>query len=95
MACCVRAIATGGGGVPELIEDGQNGLLYPMGDVERMAAGAIRLLQDPAALEQMSRAARARAQGHFCASRVIPQYEAFYEAVIQRSQSYLPAPVGV
>ena len=37
MACSVPTIATRVGGVPELIDDGENGLLFPIGDVEAMA----------------------------------------------------------
>ena len=84
MACCVPCIATRVGGVPELIDDGANGMLFPVGDVERMAAAAIALLQDPARLESMATAARATAQQHFCASRIIPRYEAFYERILAR-----------
>lgn len=82
MACCVPAIATQVGGVPELIHDGVNGLLFPVGDVEAMAQAATALLSDDARLEAMSRAARITAQQHFCASRIIPLYEEFYERVI-------------
>ncbi len=87
MACCVPAIATNVGGVPELIETGKNGLLFPVGDVESMAAAAIALLNDPARLEAMSRAARKTAQDHFCSSRIIPLYEQYYERVIARTAS--------
>src|ERR1019366_1448465 len=40
MDCKVPSIATRVGGVPELIDDGVTGLLYPVGNVEDMAAGA-------------------------------------------------------
>ena len=46
MACKVPSIATRVGGVPELIDDGVTGLLYPVGNVEDMAAGAVSLLKD-------------------------------------------------
>ena len=46
MACKVPSIATRVGGVPELIDDGVTGLLYPVGNVEDMAAGAVGLLKD-------------------------------------------------
>jgi N-acetyl-alpha-D-glucosaminyl L-malate synthase BshA len=82
MACRVPAIATRVGGVPELIDDGVNGLLYNVGDVEAMATGAIRILSDPDLLETFSTAARRTAQDHFCASRIIPHYERYYEQII-------------
>ena len=88
MACRVPAIATRVGGVPELIDDGVNGLLFDVGDIEAMAAAAIDLLSDPARLEAMSAAARKTAQDHFCASRIIPLYEEYYERVIARTQTH-------
>ncbi|MGA8940688.1 MAG: N-acetyl-alpha-D-glucosaminyl L-malate synthase BshA [Acidobacteriaceae bacterium] len=82
MACRVPAVATRVGGVPELIEDGVNGLLFDVGDVDGMTAGAISILSDPALLERMSTAARRTAQDHFCASRIIPLYERYYERIV-------------
>ncbi|MBW4037682.1 MAG: N-acetyl-alpha-D-glucosaminyl L-malate synthase BshA [Acidobacteria bacterium] len=82
MACCVPAVATRVGGVPELINSGTNGLLYDIGDVDGMAEGAISVLSKPALLESMSKAARRTAQDHFCASRIIPLYERYYERII-------------
>src|SRR5579875_1928591 len=79
MACCVPAIATSVGGVPELINNGVDGLLFPVGDVDAMSSAAIALLSDSARLQSMANAARATAQRNFCASRIIPLYENFYE----------------
>ena len=47
MACKVPSIATRVGGVPELIEDGVTGLLYPVGAVAEMAAGAVEPAERP------------------------------------------------
>jgi N-acetyl-alpha-D-glucosaminyl L-malate synthase BshA len=85
MACSVPAIGTRVGGVPELIEDQVNGLLFEVGDVEAMSNAAIELLGDEPRLQAMSAAARRTAQDRFCASRIIPHYEAYYERVIARS----------
>jgi glycosyltransferase involved in cell wall biosynthesis len=85
MACSVPTIATRVGGVPELVTDGVNGMLFPVGDVEAMAAAAIDLLRDDERLTQMAEAARTTATDHFCASRIIPVYEQYYERVIAHS----------
>jgi N-acetyl-alpha-D-glucosaminyl L-malate synthase BshA len=74
MACKVPSIATRVGGVPELIDDGETGLLYTVGDIEGMAQGALSLLSNPARLAAMRNAGRRTAQERFCASLVVPQY---------------------
>jgi N-acetyl-alpha-D-glucosaminyl L-malate synthase BshA len=85
MACSVPAIATRVGGVPELIDDQVNGLLFPIGDVDAMATAAIELLHDRPRLEAMAQAARRTAQDRFCASRIIPLYEDYYRRVVNRA----------
>ena len=87
MACSVPAIATRVGGVPELIEDGVDGLLFAVGDTVSMGEATIALLKDEARLQAMATAARKTARERFCSSKVIPQYEAYYERVIARGQS--------
>ncbi|HTV07302.1 MAG TPA: N-acetyl-alpha-D-glucosaminyl L-malate synthase BshA [Acidobacteriaceae bacterium] len=84
MACQVPAIATNVGGVPELIEDGVNGRLFAVGDVEAMAKAAIDLLTDDGKYTAMAAAARQTAQKRFCASKIIPRYEAYYKSVLNR-----------
>ena len=86
MACGVPSIATNVGGVPELVEDGRNGLLFPVGEVEAMAEAAIALLEDDGRLRRMSEAGRRTAQDHFCSSRVIPLYEGYYDRVVERTR---------
>ncbi len=85
MACSVPTIGTRVGGVPELIDDKHNGLLFEVGDVDAMAAAAVTLLQDESRLKTMAAAARKTAQDRFCASRIIPQYESYYDRVIART----------
>jgi N-acetyl-alpha-D-glucosaminyl L-malate synthase BshA len=82
MACKVPSVATRVGGVPELIDDGETGLLYEVGDVDAMASGALSLLNDRTRLNAMRDAGRRTAQKRFCASLVVPQYVRYYEKVL-------------
>jgi L-malate glycosyltransferase len=74
----VPVIATRVGGLPEVISEGEEGFLFPVGDVDGMASKAIGLLQDPARHRKFSARARQRAMELFGADRVVPQYEAYY-----------------
>lgn len=82
MACKVPSIATRVGGVPELIDDGKSGLLFPVGEVEQMAAAAINLLADRERLDAMRDEARKTAQSRYCASLMLPRYVEYYEQVL-------------
>ncbi|MGD0735504.1 MAG: N-acetyl-alpha-D-glucosaminyl L-malate synthase BshA [Terracidiphilus sp.] len=84
MACKVPSIATRVGGVPELIDDGITGLLYPVGDVDSMAAGVLSLLKDRDRLETMRDAGRKTAQSRFCSTLVVPHYVRYYEEVLNQ-----------
>jgi len=87
MACQVPTIATRVGGVPELIDDGVTGRLFPVGDVDGMAAAAVELLRDGTRYEAMAEAARKLARTRYCASKIIPLYERFYERVLAEPEA--------
>ena len=86
MACQTPAIATRVGGVPELITDGVDGLLFPVGDVDAMAAASVALLNDPERHLAMRRTARKTAQDRFCSTRILPRYIAFYESLLAENK---------
>jgi N-acetyl-alpha-D-glucosaminyl L-malate synthase BshA len=85
-ACEVPVIASRVGGIPEVVDDGVTGCLAEVGDVEKMAEDAARILSDPATRAEMGRRARESAVGRYSTELVIPQYIDFYERVIASSK---------
>ncbi|GBC78804.1 N-acetyl-alpha-D-glucosaminyl L-malate synthase [bacterium HR09] len=81
MACGVPVVATGVGGLPELVTHGSGGFLFPVGDVEGMAAQVTALLQDPQELLKQKRLARERA-AQFSQEKVVDAYEALYRQLL-------------
>lgn len=82
MACEVPVVATAVGGVPEVVTDGETGYLSAIGDVEKMAADAARLLTDDELRLTMGRRARESAVARYNTDLIIPQYVEFYERTL-------------
>jgi L-malate glycosyltransferase len=85
MASEVVPITTNVGGVPEVVEHGKSGFLAEVGNVETMARYAIEILKDESRLRAMGKQCREAARARFCTTKIIPQYEAFYRRVLERS----------
>jgi len=81
MACGVPVVASRVGGLPEVVEDGVSGYLRAPDDTEGMAQAALALLSDPVLHDQFATAGLDRVRRHFCAKRVVPQYEAYYQEI--------------
>ena len=84
MACEVPVVASRAGGLGEVIEDGVNGFLHAVDDVDGMAQSGIRLLTDADLHFQFSQQGRRAVTEKFCAELVVPMYEAFYESLCPR-----------
>jgi len=70
MACGVPVVAARGGAVPEIVEDGETGLLVERGDAADLAEGILRLLGDHDLRDSMGQAGRERVLGHFTWDRI-------------------------
>jgi N-acetyl-alpha-D-glucosaminyl L-malate synthase BshA len=81
MACGAPVVATRAGGLPEVVDDGVNGILEPVGSVEAMGRRAVELLRDTPRYQAMRDAAVAKAR-EFSADRIVPMYEALYREVL-------------
>lgn len=81
MACGSPVVASRAGGLPEVIDDGVNGILEPVGSVEAMGRRAVELLREPDRHAAMRAAAIAKAE-QFSSDRIVPMYEAFYQEIL-------------
>lgn len=91
MAAARAVVATTAGGIPEVVVDGETGLLVPPRDARALAAAIVTLLQDPAARERMGRAGLARVAERFSAERMVRETLAVYERVVSRARGGGPA----
>lgn len=86
MASGVPVVSTNTGGLPEVNKDGFSGYLSDVGDVDTMAANALRIVKDDETLKSFRENARHRAMD-FSIEKVLPQYIQLYEAVLKNYQS--------
>jgi N-acetyl-alpha-D-glucosaminyl L-malate synthase BshA len=75
------SVATAVGGIPEVVRNGQDGLLTPAGDVAALTRRVEALIKDPAYRATLGNAARQRAREFFSAAAIVPRYEALYRRV--------------
>lgn len=78
MACGCAVIASDIGGLPELVRDGIDGYLCPLGDIQLMAGKAVELIAAPEQLKQMQQRARQRAVDDFATRVAVERYQQAY-----------------
>jgi sugar transferase (PEP-CTERM/EpsH1 system associated) len=84
MASARPVIATAVGGNPELVVDGETGLLVPPNDPPAMAAAIMKLLRDPEWGRHMGRLGRRRIEEKFSLEVMVRNYENVYLEAFRR-----------
>jgi L-malate glycosyltransferase len=84
MAASRPIVATRAGGIPEIVEDGLNGVLVPPRDHREMARQIVRLLGDAALRQRMGEAGLARVRKDFTVERMVERTAAVYARVAGR-----------
>jgi len=72
-------VSTTVGGIPEVVLDGQTGVLVPPDDVAALAGSLSRLIDDPALRLELGQAGHRRAIDVFSAQRMAEEFEAEYQ----------------
>lgn len=83
MTAGVPIVATKVGGVSDLIHDGVTGLLVPAGDADALAAGVIRLLDDPALRKQMGENAKKAVYPKYDVSNLVKNMDELYNMLLK------------
>ena len=86
-ACQVPVIASRIGGIPEVVTDKETGFLSDIGDIEKMSADTLRLVNDGGLRLAMGKKSRDLAVSRYSATDIIPQYMRFYEKVLEKSKT--------
>jgi len=79
-------VATRVTGTDEVVGDGADGFLVPLGDARAMALRVAALMDDPALYESFSAAALARARVEFDEARVVGELKSLYEKAVGGSK---------
>ncbi len=82
MSCEVPVVASRAGGIPEVVQDGVNGFLADVGDVDTMADRALQILRNRDLYLSLGQAGRRAAAEQFHPSVIVPQYLAAYERTL-------------
>jgi glycosyltransferase involved in cell wall biosynthesis len=84
MAAGKPIVATRAGGIPEVVADGETGILVPPRDHDALAEAIVRLLKDETLRRQMGDAGRARARALFSAERMVQNTLNVYQRVARQ-----------
>ncbi|MFT5283968.1 MAG: glycosyltransferase involved in cell wall biosynthesis [Planctomycetota bacterium] len=82
MAASRPVLASGVSAVPEVVLDGETGLLVPPSDVPALAAGFLRLAENPNLCEELGQAGRKRVHQHFGLDRMVEETLAIYTELV-------------
>lgn len=74
-------VATRVGGNPEIVADGETGVLVPSGDAAALAAALLAFLDDPARARRFGAAGRARVAARFTFQGMVDAYQELYRAL--------------
>ena len=84
MAVGVAVVASKVGGVPEIVLDGESGLLAPPADAVGLREALMTLLSDPELRNKIAAAGQQRAREHFSLQRNVTETEALYETFLPK-----------
>ena len=84
MSSGVPVISARVGGVPEIFRNEKQGFLIDTMDIDEFAKAGVTILTDNRLWHRMSKSGRERARRYFDAELIVPQYEKYYQKVLDQ-----------
>ncbi len=89
MGCGKATVCTDTGGNRELIKDGHNGFVVPVGDISKLAERILRILDNPGLRQQLEANARADIYGgNFSIRRMVDSHMALYSRLLNGNERH-------
>ncbi len=84
--CGLPVVAAATGGIPEIVHDGENGILVPPRDSEALANAILRLLKDPEERAKLGRGGPAVVESGYTVDQMIEGNIAVYRRMLANSR---------
>ena len=85
MACGVPGVGTNVGGIPEVIDHGENGFIAPLGDITAIANYVLQILKDDETLLSFRKNALHAVAEKFHSTKIVAQYEDLYVQLVEEA----------
>jgi N-acetyl-alpha-D-glucosaminyl L-malate synthase BshA len=83
LASGVPVVGTNAGGVPEVVRDGETGILCGVGDIDGMTRAALGILTDREKWKAMSELGQKDARARFSLDEIVSKYEHLYKTSLE------------
>ena len=87
-AAAIPVVASRVGGIPDIVDDGETGLLVPPRDDAALAKAMLELASQPERRRLMGDTARAKVVPHYSLDNMVRQIEALYEELLDENPDY-------
>ncbi len=80
----IPSVTTNAGGLPEVNIDGETGFTVDVGHIEAFSDAVEKLIVDQVLYKKMGNNARERAKSEFNSDKIVPQYLAYYQRILEK-----------
>jgi glycosyltransferase involved in cell wall biosynthesis len=87
MAVGTPVVASGTGGLTELITSDEDGLLFPPADLKQLQQAIHLLLEKPKLREALGRRAQGKVRAHYASEQMIERTVALYQQAVEERRS--------